>query len=70
MTMPTDIYLKGALNAIRIKGDFKTTGLMMSAAAKNNLMFFEADDMQGEDCMFSISEVQWMRNVPEPNASA
>ena len=59
----TDVYLRGALEPLRLAEPMDASALNMSAAARNGLIFFGGKMQTGEDVMIAINQVQYMREV-------
>lgn len=56
-----EIYLKGALEPIRVRESMQATQMNMSAALRNQMLFFQSTDLDGHEILVAIPQVQYMR---------
>jgi hypothetical protein len=61
----TDVYLRGALEPLRLAEPMGASALNMSAAARNGLLFFGGRMATGDDVLIAINQILYMRDVGE-----
>lgn len=61
----TTVYLKGAIEPITLKEPMNATQLNMTAAARNNMLFFEGHDTDDHHVMIAIPMVLFLREEDE-----
>ena len=54
------VHMKGALEPLYLNEPLNATGLNMSAAMKNNMIFFQADGEDGNTVLISIPNILYM----------
>lgn len=58
-----EIHLKGALEPIRVRESMQATQMNMSAAIRNNMLFFQSTDTDGHEVLIAIPQVLFMRSL-------
>lgn len=58
----TSIHLKGALEPLYLNEPLIATMNNMNAGIRNQMIFFQGEDMEGRTCIVSITNVLYMRD--------